>query len=408
MSFPFQLPLLLDGAISTNLMAAGMPSGACAERWILEHPETLQVLQREFLEAGSNAVMAPTFGANRKKLAAYGLQDQVEELNLKLVALSRKIAEPYGALVGGDVSPPGAMIAPYGDLTFDALYEIYWEQISALKKAGVDFIALETQISLADMRAGVLAAKEVGLPVFVSMTVEDNGRTSMGTKFLSTLITLQALGADAVGLNCSTGPEVMEGLLAGAFPHAQIPLIAKPSAGKPSPEEPTAYPLSPAQFAEKMVDLLRAGAQILGGCCGTTPEHIRALAEAVENNYRELPPQEPDHFAGAIESESFFIGDDIVLSEPLECGYGLGDDLIDIEDEQGNAVLVEVGSIDDAGLLIENASMSRLPIVVRIHDLAVLEYTLRNFQGRLIVDSACDLDPEEMKPIVEYYGGILY
>ncbi len=408
MSFPFHLPLILDGATGTNLIAAGMPSGVCVEQWILEHPERLLALQRAFLEAGSNAVMAPTFGANREKLAAYGLQDQVEEINLKLVALSKEAAEPFHALVGGDVSPAGVMIEPYGDLTFDELYDIYLEQIRALKKAGVDFIALETQMSLADLRAGVLAAKEAGLPVFATITVEDNGRTIMGTKFLPVLITLQALGAAAVGLNCSTGPEVMEELLKGAVSHAQVPLIAKPNAGKPSQEDPAVYPLSPAEFAEKMESLLAAGAQIVGGCCGSTPEHIRELAQTVENTYRELAPQEPDHFAAAIESESFFLGDDISLSEPLECSYDLGDDLIDIEDEQVNAALVEVNSIDDAKLLIENASMTRLPIVVRIHNLDVLEYTLRNFQGRLIVDSACDLEEEEMRPIVDYYGAILY
>ena len=138
MSFPFHLPLILDGATGTNLIAAGMPSGVCVEQWILEHPEKLLALQRAFLEAGSNAVMAPTFGANREKLAAYGLQDEVEEINLKLVALSKEAAEPFHALVGGDVSPAGVMIEPYGDLTFDELYDIYLEQIRALKKAGVE------------------------------------------------------------------------------------------------------------------------------------------------------------------------------------------------------------------------------------------------------------------------------
>lgn len=408
MSFPFHLPLILDGATGTNLIAAGMPSGVCVEQWILENPEKLQSLQRAFLEAGSNAVMAPTFGANREKLAAYGLENQVEEINRKLVALSKETAAPFHALVGGDVSPAGVMIEPYGDLTFDELYDIYFEQIRALKKADVDFIALETQMGLADMRAGVLAAKEAGLPVFATITVEDNGRTIMGAKFLPALITLQALGASAVGLNCSTGPEVMKELIADAVPHARVPLIAKPNAGKPSVEDPTVYPLSPSEFAQEMKELLAVGAQIVGGCCGSTPEHIKELAQAVENSYRELPPQEPDHFAGAIESESFFLRDDIIFSEPLECSYDMGDDLIDIEDEQVNAALVEVNSMDDAKLLIENASMTRLPIAVRIHNLDLLEYTLRNFQGRLIVDSSCDLETDEMKPVVDYYGAILY
>ena len=284
MSFPFHLPLILDGATGTNLIAAGMPSGVCVEQWILEHPEKLLALQRAFLEAGSNAVMAPTFGANREKLAAYGLQDQVEEINLKLVALSKEAAEPFHALVGGDVSPAGVMIEPYGDLTFDELYDIYLEQIRALKKAGVDFIALETQMSLADLRAGVLAAKEAGLPVFATITVEDNGRTIMGTKFLPVLITLQALGAAAVGLNCSTGPEVMEELLEGAVSHAQVPLIAKPNAGKPSQEDPAVYPLSPAEFAEKMASfwlrrpnrrrLLRLYAGAYQGACPNSGKYL--------------------------------------------------------------------------------------------------------------------------------------
>ena len=197
-----------------------------------------------------------------------------------------------------------------------SFYDIYLEQIRALKKAGVDFIALETQMSLADLRAGVLAAKEAGLPVFATITVEDNGRTIMGTKFLPVLITLQALGAAAVGLNCSTGPEVMEELLEGAVSHAQVPLIAKPNAGKPSQEDPAVYPLSPAEFAEKMESLLAAGAQIVGGCCGSTPEHIRELAQTVENTYRELAPQEPDHFAARSKAKAFSL-ETISLSASL-------------------------------------------------------------------------------------------
>lgn len=409
MSFPFSLPLILDGATGTNLIAAGMPSGVCVEQWILEHPQVITDLQKKFIDAGSNALYAPTFGANRQKLAGYGLQDRVEEFNLRLVELTKRVAEPAGVLVGGDISPAGVMIEPYGDLTFDQLYDIYLEQAIALKKAGVDFLIVETQMSLADMRAGVLAAKEVGLPVFVTMTVEENGRSIMGANPLSVLITLQAMGADAVGLNCSTGSKRMGGILKELLPHAAVPLIAKPNAGKPCEENPAHYDLSPTQFAAEMKSLRQSGVAILGGCCGTTPAHIAALAATLREPVPACPlPAEPDNFAGAIEGEPFFLGDDIVLSEPLECSYDLADELIDLEDETVNAVLITVSTKEEAQTLIESAAMTRLPIVVHCSDLNVLAHTLRNFQGRLLVDSENGLEEKQMLPIIQKYGAILY
>lgn len=375
MSFPFSLPLLLDGATGTNLITAGLPSGVCVEQWILEHPQAITALQRSFIDAGAQVIYAPTFGANRHKLAGYGLEDKVEEFNLRLVELSKQVAQPAGVLVAGDLSPAGLLIEPYGEATFEELYNIYAEQARALK-AGVDYLAFETQMSLADMRAGVLAAKSVGLPVFVTMTIEENGRSIMGAKPLSALITLQAMGADAMGLNCSTGPDRMTEILKELIPHASIPLIAKPNAGKPKEQDPSLYDLSPEQFAQNMSTLLAAGVPILGGCCGTTPEHIKALSHAVAHISYTSPTQEPDHFAATIESEAFFLGDDIVLSEPIACSYDLSDDLIDLEDEQVNVALVEVYTMEDAKLLAENAGMTRLPIAILVNDLEVLEYAL--------------------------------
>ncbi len=408
MSFPFSLPLILDGATGTNLIAAGMPSGVCVEQWILDHPEVITDLQTQFVQAGVNALYAPTFGANRHKLAGYGLEDRVEEMNLRLVELTKRVAGPAGVLVGGDVSPAGVMIQPYGEATFEELYQIYEEQIQALKKAGVDFIILETQMSLADMRAGVLAAKKAGLPVFVTMTAEENGRSIMGTKPLSVLLTLQAMGASAIGLNCSTGPDQMEALLKDLLPHASVPLIAKPNAGKPKAENSCHYDLTPEQFAEDMARMFQFGVGILGGCCGTTPQHIKALHDRIQGQSFHIPSQEPDHFAAAIESEAFFLSDDIALSKPIPCTYDLSDDLIDLEDEQINVALVEINSQEDADILIENAGMTRLPIDILVHDLSVLEYTLRNFQGRLLVDTNCGIPKEQLKAIADTYGAILY
>lgn len=411
MKFPFQLPMLLDGATATNLTAAGMPSGVCVEKWILEHPEPLQNLQREFLAAGSAALYAPTFGANRAALDHYGLGGRVEEFNRGLVALTRSVAEPAGALVGGNLCPTGLFVPPLGNADFDDIYDVYREQVRALEEAGVDFLAVETQTSLADMRAAVLAARTTDLPVFVTATVDESGRTMTGGTLLPALITLQAMGIDAFGINCSFGPKSILPYLEELLPHAAIPLIAKPNAGVPmwNADEREGL-LSPEQFAAEMRELLLAGAQIAGGCCGTTPAHIRALSKTMaETPIPENPRRaEPDCFAAAIEREAFFLGDDILFSKPIPCTSSLGEDLIDLDDEQVGAALVEVNSLDDVALLCENSAMTRLPIAVHCDSPTVLDAALRYFQGRLIVDSDCQVGAELLGPLAAKYGAILY
>lgn len=409
MSFPFPLPLLLDGATATNLTAAGMPGGVCVEQWILEHPEALLRLQSEFIAAGSQALYAPTFGANRACLRAYGLEKETAELNRRLVELTQRVARPAGVAVGGNLCPTGLFVPPHGNADFDDLYDIYREQVRALDGAGVDFLAVETQTSLADMRAAVLAARTTNLPVFVTLTVDESGRTLTGASLLPALITLQAMGVDAVGLNCSFGPKAMLGPLREAAAHAGIPLIAKPNAGVPmwNSGNGEAY-LSPEEFAEEMRPLLQAGARVAGGCCGATPAHIRALSQVVREFSPPEIPAEPDAFAAAIESEAFFLGDDIVFSEPIPCSSWLGEALIDLDDEQVNAALVEVDSVDDAMLLGENSGMTRLPIAVHCDRPTVLDAALRYFQGRLIIDSDCLIEPELLEPLAAKYGAILY
>jgi methionine synthase I (cobalamin-dependent) len=408
MRFPYSLPLVLDGGTGTNLIAAGMPAGVCVEQWILEHPKVMVELQSRFIQAGSNALYAPTFGANRAKLKNYGLQDHVEEMNLRLVELSKQAAGNSGVLIGGDLSPTGLMAAPYGEATFEEIYQVYAEQVRVLKKAGVDFIGLETQLSFADLRAGVLAAKEAGLPVFVSMTVEENGRTLMGCKLLPVLLTLQAMGADAVGLNCSAGPSMMEPILKNVLPHASVPLIAKPNAGIPREDDPTQYDLLPEQFAEQMEALLRLGVGIVGGCCGTRPEHIAALSLAVRRHPFHPICENPDTYAAVVENECYFLGEDISLSKPLQCTYDLADDLISLEDGPDNVALVEINSKDDIELLLENAAMSRLPIEISSQDPAVLEYALRNFPGRLLVDGQRGIEEHTLQLLAKKYGAIVY
>lgn len=409
MDFPFKLPMLLDGAAATNLYATGMPAGMCAEKWISENPDAMIKLQSDFVTAGAQAVYAPTFGANSAILSAYHLENEVTELNTKLVQLSKKAGVP----VGGDVCPTGLFVEPHGSADFDDIYNIYREQIRALDEAGVDFIAIETQTSMADMRAALLAARTTNLPVFVTLTIDESGRTLTGCRLLPAVITLQAMGADAIGLNCSFGPKAMLPYINEVMPHASVPIIAKPNAGVPMHKaaEQSNY-LPPKEFAAEMRELLRAGVSIIGGCCGTTPEHItelrRVMDEFSSEQFSGSCYEDTDCYAAAIEGEAFFLGDDIVLSEPIPCTSGLGDDLIDLDDEQVNAALVEIRSMDDAVMLARSASMSRLPIAVRADSLPVLDAAMRYFQGRLIVDTNCQIEKELIERSAAKYGAIVY
>ena len=281
--------IYLDGATGSNLMKRGMPSGVCPEKWILDHPDVLIGLQKEYIEAGSNIIYAPTFTANRIKLKEYGLEDQIEEINERLVKLSIRAAAGK-ALVAGDVTMTGRQLAPMGNMDFEELISVYKEQITLLDRAGVDLIAVETMMSLQETRAALIAAKEVcDLPVIVTLTFEENGRTLYGTDAVTAAITLEKLGAAAVGANCSTGPDKMISLIEQIAEVVEIPVIAKPNAGMPSLNEQgeTIYGMEAEAFAQEMKALVKAGAGILGGCCGTTPAHIKRLAEETKN----LTPQ---------------------------------------------------------------------------------------------------------------------
>ncbi len=212
-----QGPVILDGATGSNLQAAGMKLGVCPEQWILENPEAIVKLQRAYVQAGTQILYAPTFTANRIKLAEYGLQTQLSAMNARLTALSKEAAEGR-AYVAADISMTGKQLYPIGDMQFEELVEIYKEQALAQEEAGVDLYVIETMMSLQECRAALLAVKECSSrPVMVSLTYEDTGRTLFGTDPKTAVIALQSLGADAVGLNCSTGPDQMKELVEAMY-----------------------------------------------------------------------------------------------------------------------------------------------------------------------------------------------
>lgn len=268
----------LDGACGSNLYLAGMPRGICAEQWILGHEQVMMDLQRGYVEAGSQMIYAPTFGANRAALSLYGLEKQIREYNSRLVDLSRR-AVGDRALVGGDLSPTGKVLTSQGGETeVDEVYEIYREQIACLAEEGVDFLVAETMLSVEETMIALDAAQSVcQLPVLCSLTLEADGNALYGGNGVEAVETLQDMGASAVGVNCSVGPDQLENVIRNMKRAARIPILAKPNAGLPLMDEQgnAHYSMGPQEFALHMKKLVQAGASLIGGCCGTTPEYIK-------------------------------------------------------------------------------------------------------------------------------------
>ena len=274
-------PVILDGATGSNLRASGMPVGVCTEQWVLEHPEVLQNLQRDYVDAGSRIVYAPSFGANRLSLSMYGLEDKLAEMNRALVQLSRD-AVGGRAYVAGDMATCGKPVDVEGGVSYDTLIEVYREQAQLLVDAGVDLIGLETMMGVTECSAAIEAVRSVcDLPVMCTLTLDAVGAAYFDGDAEQAVQTLPALGADAIGVNCGQGPELYVSVIQRMRAHTDLPLIAKPNAGLPviQSDGSAVYGMSPGKFAREMVQLKKAGASILGGCCGTTPEHIRMLKE---------------------------------------------------------------------------------------------------------------------------------
>ena len=278
--------VLLDGATGSNLMKAGMPRGVCTESWITENPQPLLDLQKAYVAAGSQIIYAPTFSANRHSLKRHGEEHRVQELNYKLVQLS-KLAADASALVAGDMTTTGIPLEPLGTMKYDELFDIYSEQARALNDAGADLIVIETMLGIDETSVALEAAKSVcKLPVLCSLTVQADGSLYFGGHCVDAVQTLQELGADAVGINCSLGPEQLVSLVRNMKAASAVPLLVKPNAGMPviSDQGEAVYPMQAEDFANFMLPLIDAGADIVGGCCGTTPEFIAELHRHIANH----------------------------------------------------------------------------------------------------------------------------
>ncbi|HOK03340.1 MAG TPA: homocysteine S-methyltransferase family protein [Spirochaetota bacterium] len=422
--------VILDGATGTELVKRGMPAGVCPELWCMENPAAIQDVQRSYINAGSDIIYAPTFGANRCKLEEFGLGHRVYEINKTLALLSKECAKD--SFVFGDLAPTGRFIEPFGELPFEEAVSVYKEQVSALIDGGVDGFVIETMMDIQEARAALIAVKEsCDLPVMVTMTFEKDGRTLNGTDPVSALITLQFLGADAVGCNCSTGPADMLSVIREMNNVARVPLLAKPNAGMPKLKDGvTVFDMGAVEFASYADDFIKAGANILGGCCGTTPDHIFELAKKLKGK---IGHGKSKMGLSALSSarKSVFIGGGRPLSVVGERINPTGKKALQgelregklsivqefaLEQENHGAAILDVNmglsGIDEKEMMLKSvkvlAKMSSLPLCIDSTNPEVVEAALRIYPGRALVNSISgERDRiERMLPVAAKYGAM--
>ncbi len=429
--------VLLDGATGSNLQEAGMTMGVCPETWILENKRALIELQKGYLENGSDIVYSPTFTANRIKLKEYGLEDQIAEINEELVELSKQAVREANigdrkVYIAGDLTMTGEQVYPMGKMTFEELVDIYKEQVSYILMAGVDLFVVETMLSLQECRAAVLAIKELcDLPILVTLTFNEDERTLYGTTPEAAMVVLQELGASAVGVNCSTGPDKMAGVVRRMKEVATVPIIAKPNAGMPVLiDGKTIYNMDAYEFAKKATLLIEAGANIVGGCCGTTIEHIRQLAEAakkyapseVSSKKQPILTTERSILPIDIEGRFLVIGERInptgkkALQEELRNGdldmvaafaeeqVEAGADILDIN--------MGTNGIDEKEMMLkaihEVTRVVDVPLCIDSSHVDIIEEALRIYPGRALINSI-SFEKEKIErllPIAKKYGAM--
>ena len=419
--------VILDGATGTNLQAAGMPVGVCPEQWILEHKEALVELQKAYVEAGADILYAPTFSANRLKLAEYGLEDKLEEMNRELVELSKEEVEKAGmrkVLIAGDLTMTGQQLYPIGDLQFEELVSIYKEQARVLEAAGVDLFVVETMMSLQECRAAVLAIREISeLPIMVSLTYQGDGRTLYGTTPEIATVVLQELGVDAIGINCSTGPEDMILPVKKMAEYATIPVFAKPNAGLPRLENgKTVFDTTPEEFALCGKKLVEAGAGCLGGCCGTTPLHIKALAEAVSamavptvlKTKRRVLTSERGMAEILMDGNFMVIGERInptgkkkLQAELREGSLNMVREMSLEQAKEGAAILdinMGMNGIDEKQMILDTiyevTTTVDCPLCIDSSHVDIIEAALRIYPGRALINSI-SMESEKMLPLLK-------
>lgn len=415
--------LIIDGGMGTMLQSRGLKAGEKPELFILDNPDVLTDIHKQYVEAGANVITTCTFGASRHKLGS-------DEMSEKVISAAVDAAKKSGAeYVALDIGPIGALLEPIGSLSFDDAYDMFASQIKAGVKAGADLVIIETMSDLLEIKAAVLAAKENSdLPVIATMTFESDGKTFLGTDAKTAAIALTSFGADAVGVNCSLGPKELSGVIDTFTEYSGVPVAMQPNAGLPVIEDgETIYKITPEEFAKSSAEKAEKGVLIFGGCCGTTPSHIKALSDTLKNMTPVKLPEK--HFTAFTSGRSTVILDghnsaiigerinptgkkklkealrnqnfDYVVNEAIS-QESFGADVLDV-----NAGLPE---IDEKATLVsmikEIQSICSLPLQIDSSDPDVVEAAVRIYNGKPIINSVNGTEESMAKilPVVKKYG----
>ena len=408
--------------MGTMLQKMGMAPGTVPELLNFTRPDWILSIHRAYLSAGSQIIYANTFGANRRKLSR---TDRTCAVVISAgVKLAKEAAQGTGALVGLDVGPIGELLEPMGTLTFENAYDVFAEMMEAGAKAGADLVAIETMTDLYETKAALLAAKEnTDLPVFVTMSFEASGRTFTGCTAASMAHTLEGLGADAIGVNCSLGPKELLPLIRELRRHTALPLIAKPNAGLPDPEDGH-YDLPPEEFAAAMVDLIQAGATLVGGCCGTDERYITALRQTLPEKAPVIavspPPLICTPTAHVTLDRVRVIGERVNPTGKKRFQQALLENDLDyivsvaVQEMDAGADILDVNvgfpGVDEKTMLPRTVKAIQaavdLPLQLDSVDPAALEAALRVYNGKAAVNSVSGKDEslDAILPIVKKYG----
>ena len=422
---------IFDGAMGTMLQAGGLKAGACPELMNVDAPEVVKKIHRAYIEAGATIIETNTFGASSLKLAHYGLENRVHELNFAAVKIAKAAAQNQ-AKVAGSMGPTGKFIAPLGDLEFDDAYKIFREQATALAQAGADFLIIETCIDIQEMRAALLAAKDAcNLPIICQLSYSEDGRTVTGTDPQSAAVILEAMGASIIGVNCSLGPEQLVPVVKILAENCRVPVSVQPNAGMPYLENGvTKFPMDAKTFGSWGAKLVEAGATYLGGCCGTTPAHIRELALNVKTLLPSPIPHSPKLMLASRsktvvidKNSTTLIGERInptgrkKLAAEIREGSLLGVKKDALNQVKAGAKILDVnmgvGGIDQKKMMAqavrEIARITDAPLAIDTGDAEALEAGLKNFPGRALINSV-SFEPDRIKkflPLAKRYGAAI-
>ncbi len=421
----------LDGGTGTLLQKNGLAPGELPELWNLTHPEVLIKIHRDYYDAGSNVVSANTFGANILKFSEEQLEDIIRAAMENVKRAREESSNKGEKWVALDIGPTGRMLAPYGDLDFEAAVEIFAKTVRLAEKYGAEIIFLQTMNDSLETKAALLAVKEnCNLPVFVANAYGEDGKLMTGAEPHAMVAMLEGMGADAIGVNCSLGPDALRGVVNEYLKYASVPVILKPNAGLPRAiDGETVYDVLPDGFARSCARMIEDGVRIAGGCCGTTPEYISALTQETKS-IKAKKTEKKDYtvvssytHAVVFENKPILIGERINPTGKKRFKEALKNNDIDYilkegisQQEKGVHILdVNVGlpEIDEAAMLktavAELQAVTNLPLQIDTSNTAAMEAALRRYNGKAMINSVNGKKEsmDSVFPLVKKYGGVV-